>query len=254
MAKDLSVITLTRDHPEYVEALTENLRLVTPPGLEVERILVNNGAPRQRTTWDPVTKAAVQAGWKVVEPGYNASFSAGNNLGAKAAEGEYLLLLNDDAKLEPPALYRLWEAREKAEILGCLIVESNGQVNHAGTEIVDWPDHIGRGDPVENWWGQGVLRREAVTFACVLISAAWYAKLGGLDEAYVYSFEDTDLCVRTMVEGGRIAVHTGAIVNHDECGTRPRGGQNDVANARRYRELWLEKVPQIVERYRADGR
>lgn len=250
---DVSVLTLSRHKPDYVERLSDALdalNLGEDPPLEVERILVNNGAPRERTTWDPVTKLACQRGWVVIEPGYNASFSEGNNLAAQAAQGEYLLLLNDDAVPESEAVARLWSARDAAEVLGCLILQDDGTVNHAGTDVLPWPDHIGRGSSLADWL-PGLHDREAVTFACVLIRADWYAKLEGLDEGYVYSFEDVDFCLRTIANGGRVAVHLGAVVRHNECGTRPRGGTNDGTNAQRYRERWGETVAGIVERYRS---
>lgn len=190
----------------------------------------------------------------MIEPGYNTSFSEGNNLGATAARGEYLLLLNDDALPEPDALVELWNVRKRAEVIGCLIVQDDGRVNHAGTEVLDWPDHIGRGDSLEQWHSRGFHWRESVTFACALVRADWYEERGGLDEAYVYSFEDTDFCLRTLEAGGRVAVQLDAVVRHNECGTRPSGGTNDQANGARYRMLWSERVRPLVAAYRNEVR
>ena len=116
---DLNIITLTRQHPEYVERLSDCLDAQEGVGhLKIKRILVNNGPRKGLKQWDPSTRLALQRGWAVIEPGYNTSFSEGNNLGAKAATGDYLLLLNDDMVLEPDALARLWACREKASLVG----------------------------------------------------------------------------------------------------------------------------------------
>lgn len=252
MAADVSVLTLTRHHPEHVKRVTACLDAAqaAAPDLQVERILVNNGAPALRRTWDPVTKWAAAHRWAVAEPGYNTSYSEGNNLAARAASGRWLLLLNDDARFGPDLLARLWESRERAHVLGCLILHGDGTVNHAGTKLVPWPDHVGRHDPAARWRRNAVEAREAVTFACALVQAEWYRKLDGLDERYFYSFEDTDFCLRTLEAGGHVAVNLGAEVEHDECGTRERGGRNDVDNAAVYRAAWPEeKVRGTVAAY-----
>lgn len=247
---DLSILTLTRHRPDFVARLDDSIEraLRDFDHLKVQKLLVNNGANARRSGWDAVTHLAVKRNWGVIEPGYNTTFSAGNNLAAKAATGKSLLLVNDDVILSPESLQLLWEAREQAEVLGCLIVHASGTVNHAGAQVVPHPDHIGRHSSVEQW--RGVKPRQAVTFACVLIDAGWYNELGGLDERYVYSFEDTDFCMRTMQAGGRVAVQLDAVVTHDECGTRPRGGKNEQANAVIFSQTWPpDRVAEIVKRY-----
>lgn len=247
---DLSIITLSVTQP-YVEALTQDLAAAMPDlrGVEVERILINNAAGARRSTYHPMTKWAARNGWAVIEPGYNTSFSTGCNFGAKAASGDYLLLLNDDVRLGMSALGQLWAARGAADVVGCLICHADGTVNHAGTKLVPWPDHVGRGAAVSPAH-IGTVAREAVTFACALVTKEMWDRLGGLDERFHYSFEDTDFCLRVLEAGGRIACALGARVTHDECGTRERHGPRDRANAETYRELWpAEKVEQIVGKY-----
>ncbi len=249
---DLSIITLTRDHADYVGRLSDCLDAqVGVDQLTVERILVNNAVKKGAKEWDASTRLGIQRGWMVIEPGYNTSFSEGNNLGSKVATGEYIFLLNDDMVLEPEALSRLWAARERADLLGMLIMNTDGTVNFAGTSL--WPSshHIGRNDPREFHEADEVLRRDAITFAAAWMKAALYAELGGLDERYIYGWEDTDFSCKALDAGYTTAVVMNAVAIHDECGTRVRGdGGYFQNNANRYRTSWpKERIKALLERY-----
>jgi len=254
---DLSIITLTRDHPDYVTRLSDCLdaQVGLPEDLKVQRILVNNGPRKGLKEWDEGTRVGIARGWAVIEPGYNTSFSEGNNMGAKAATGEYLLLLNDDMVLEPEALGRLWASREKAHLVGMLILNTDGTVNFAGTGL--WPSshHIGRNDPRELHEEAAFYLREAITFAAAFMPAWLYAELGGLDERYIYGWEDTDFSCRVLDAGYTTGVCMDAVAIHDECGTRVRGdGGYYQNNFRMFKESWpRERIQALLERY-WDGR
>jgi GT2 family glycosyltransferase len=248
---DLTIITLTRQHPEYVERLSDCLDAQTGELPKVKRILVNNGPRKGLKEWDPSTRLGLERGWAVIEPGYNTSFSEGNNLGAKAARGEYLLLLNDDMVLEPEALARLWAAREKADLVGMLILNTDGTVNFAGTAL--WPSshHMLRNAPREDVEEDAFYRCEAVTGAAILLRKSLYDRLGGLDERYIYGWEDTDFCCRVLDSGGTIGVCMNAVAIHDECGTRVRGnGGYYRNNFELFTTTWPKpRIAALLERY-----
>lgn len=249
---DLSIITLTRQHPEYVERLSDCLDVqLGVPARAVERILVNNGPRKGLKEWDPSTSLGIRRGWAVIEPGYNTSFSEGNNLAAKAASGEYLWLLNDDMVLEPEALSRLWAARKKADLVGQLILNTDGTVNFAGTAL--WPSshHMLRNEPREEVEEDRFYRCEALTGASMLLRRSLYEHLGGLDERYIYGWEDTDFCCRALDSGYSIGVAMNAVAIHDECGTRVRGnGGYYKNNFQRFRSTWTkDRTEALLHRY-----
>lgn len=247
---DLSIITLTRDHADYVERLSSCLDR-QEGGLEVERILVNNAVKKGAKTWDPSTRLGIERGWLVVEPGYNTSFSEGNNMGSKVATSDYLLLLNDDMVLEPGALAALWAAREKALLIGMLIMNTDSTVNHAGTCLWPTPFHIGRNDPREFHEADTLMKCDAITFAAAFMRADWYDALGGLDERYIYGYEDTDFSCKSLDAGGTTAVAMNAIAIHDECGTRVRGdGGYHKNNSQLWRRTWPHlRLEALLARY-----
>lgn len=228
----ISILTLSRT-PSLVQDLSRALDACERP-TAIERLLIHPGSMN-------MTALALRQGWLVAEANAPYTFSSGNNLIAGAAQGSHLLLLNDDARPAPDCIARLWEARDQAEVLGTLIFHRSGTVNHAGS-LVDAgtlrTDHIGRHAPAEQWDRKDIPLRPAVTFACVLIRRDWWEKLGGLDERYVWGWEDTDFCLRTIEAGGSVRVDLGARVTHDECGTRPRNGPRDMDNYTLFHRLW----------------
>lgn len=242
---DVSLITLSRNMA-YFQRLAEALG-PDPDGLRTERVLVNN------SNHPALTAAGLRAGWLVVEPGYNTSFSAGNNLGARVTKAPELLLLNDDMIPAKDFLLNMVGRVTDADVLGCMLVHSNMTVNHAGTGFKKIPaglasDHLGRGRPLAEFAPTDVLV-PAVTFAAVRIRRALWDQLDGLDERYHYGFEDTDFCMRAIQAGARIRCRRFAVAVHDECGTRPRGSQDDYGNADMFQSTWLKLLPELLAGY-----
>jgi GT2 family glycosyltransferase len=245
---ELMIITLSRNQA-YFEQLDDCLAAqVSAPSSR--RFLINNSN-------DPrLTASALKRGWLVVEPGYNTSFSTGNNLAAKALDAygdgaRHLLLLNDDIRCEPPFLYELWRQRETADILGALLLHTDRTVNHAGSYVYEGGaiDHIGRGLDPEQYRGRCYLV-PAVTFAAALIYRGLWEKLGGLDERYYYGWEDADFCMRTLQAGGTIRCNGDAVAVHDECGTRSRTSPNNVTNYNLFLSAWQRQLPELLADYR----
>lgn len=241
---DLDILTLSKNERHF-EKLAADLNSQSAPCPSFERVLVNNsGHPG-------MTAAAMQAGWIVVEPGYNTSFSAGNNMAAKVGRAPWLLLLNDDIRPTMSFLQQLWRQRDTADIIGSLLLHTDGTVNHAGTSIGmrgARTDHIGRHQPAGQYVGTCPLV-PAVTFAAVMIERDLWERLGGLDERYYYGWEDTDFCLRAIRDGTTIRCCRDAVAIHDECGTRPRGSRQDQLNARVFVDTWRDIIPDLLASY-----
>jgi GT2 family glycosyltransferase len=253
MPPALSILTLTLNHPDYVERLSRALHGQDFPH-EFEKVLVNHGA-HGRDLIDPTTALAKGYGWRVLEPGSNGSYSSGNNLAAERARGEYVLLLNDDAIPEPDFLSQLWARREEVAIQGALLLHEDRTVNHAGVTFAPehpglpyWPRHLGRFDPEAKWRGRGLVRSDGVTFAAVMMQRSFFIA-HPLDEGYWYGFEDTDLCLRAMQNGARIGVNLNAVAIHGELGTRAGGRVQDKPNAERFGKRWSLELQAITAKH-----
>ncbi len=245
---DLGIITLSRTLT-YLERLLAYMpaAISALDGAAWRHIVVNNSNSME------LTAAALNGGALALEPGYNTTFSEGNNMAARAMpDAQWLLLLNDDVVPEPGFIGKLWDRREGCDVLGALLVHSNSTVNHAGTFIrPTLTDHLGRNEPREDWEQPDAVHCAAVTFAAVLVRRYTWDQLGGLDEGYRYGWEDTDFCLRVLERGGTIMCARDAVAVHDECGTRPRGGAVDVDNYRRFNMRWEGKVVGLLSDYQA---
>ena len=246
MGHDLTIITLSRNL-DYFNRLVEKLAL-QKDAPEFQGILVNNANSIK------LTAAASKAGWWVIEPGHNTTYAEGNNLAAKAAEGHWLLFLNDDAEPEAEWLAALWSHRKEATVVGSLLLNDDGTVNHAGTLVGGncHTDHIGRNAPPENFTGCPLT--PSVTFAAALVLAPTFHELGGLDEQFNYGYEDSDFCVRVLRAGGTVRCARDAVATHGECGTRPKHGPADETNRATFHRKWATSMRQILAQYCADAK
>ena len=250
----LAIVTLTKDRPDLIRDLSlcliPALRALPFPTV-VEKWLVQNGTDAE------TVPLAESYGWNVLAYGRNTSFSEGNNLAVKQTTTSHILLLNNDCLPgNPQTIAAMWEHREKP-IVGAFILQPGvGCVNHAGIAFIDsmitpgdlssfgiekhpldmCPVHIGRsGNPASFLEDRYV---SACTFAAVLIKRELWDALGGLDEAYHYSYEDIDFCLKALESGGvRCFIPRAAEFNHQECTTR-KPLETDKENFLYYRKKW----------------
>jgi GT2 family glycosyltransferase len=199
------------------------LEAVAAQTLPADRlIVVDNGSSdgsveHLRARWPAVELLALEQ---------NLGVAAGNNAGirrALEAGAEYVLLLNNDATMQPDVLARLhaalaaggaavWAATPK------IVYRSEpGRIWSAGGEMLWWKglakdrgtDQLDRGQ---------FDRQEMVDYAntcCLLVRAIAFARAGLMDEAYFMYFDDSDFCGRLQRAGGRIVYVPEALVRHD---------------------------------------
>lgn len=215
----VDVVVLSKDRPDLFAACVAH---VDAQGVPYQGWLVDNGT--DGTTAD----IARGHGWNVLSPGRNTGFSEGNNLAVAASSGDRVLLLNNDAYLQPGALRAMLGHDDG--IVGALITGSDGIVGHAGgTMYHGLPRHEGRGSRPERWACHPCIW---VTFAAVVLRREVLEDCP-FDEGFWYGFEDVDLCLRASAAGHRIVVCADALVVHDESQTRGRG-VGDAENQARF--------------------
>lgn len=207
---------------------------------------LNGSQPPKVVVWDNEGDAETKAICRefVVKRfggGANESFSAANNLAAQGTKGD-LLLLNNDVFLQPGCISAMQRARrEGANIVGAKLLYPQGVVQHYGIGFSrDYmPFHIGRGEAPDSPWCSQDRVVAATTFAAVLIERALWDSLGGLDEEYIYSYEDIDYCLRAREVGAVVGVACDAVAIHLESQTVGRS-DNDVRNWGIFAKKWLD--------------
>ena len=226
----LSIIVLSKDRPDLFEKCAASVPDV--PFLK-QKILMQHGQDEATPT------IAKRYGWKVVGNGKNNSFSFGNNFAVKHSWTSHLLLLNNDAVLLPGTLEALWDRRDHP-LIGTIILEPDGRVNHAGMGYYFkncMPLHYGRGQDASIYFEDRYT--PACTFAAVMIARKLWDDLNGLDEAYWYSYEDVDFCARAQERGVMTLIPHDARVVHEGCATR-NPEKVDPKNARIFATKWLD--------------
>ena len=184
------------------------------------------------------------------------NYSAVNNLGVKAAEGEYILLLNNDTQvitvnwMEELLMYA---QREDVGAVGAKLYYGDKTIQHAGV-VLGLGAHrtAGHSHYMQHRENLGYMGRlcyaqnvSAVTGACLMVSKELFEKAGGLDESFAISLNDVDFCIK-LREMGYLNVFTPfAELYHYESVSRGLDDQGEKAaryneESARFRERWKE--------------
>jgi glycosyltransferase involved in cell wall biosynthesis len=150
------------------------------------------------------------------------------NLGASAATGDLLLLLNDDIEILTPSwIERMAEHFEKPHvgIVGAKLLYTDETLQHVGVVHNNGsPDHVrryfARDDAGYFFSTCGVRNYSAVTGACMMVKAKTYRNVGGYSEDFAVSYNDVDFCLKVMRKGFSIVYAPAAELVHMESQSR----------------------------------
>jgi GT2 family glycosyltransferase len=250
---DLSIITPTFNHRDYIEALYQSLRAHST-GLAWEWFVADSG--------DDDTGAFLEG---LGDPRIRhvrvarMSYGAVNNELAARAQSPFLLFLNNDTRVTegwwqgPLSLLR----EPHIAIVGSVLSNVDGTLQSAGMGVCTRAPHSFNFVTLPRW-SQGLSGGwlvPAVTGACLFCARSAFAALGGFDHAFGGGYyEDTDLCLRAYASGRMIAVSATSHVVHKARGSLDvsRTFWNAIpANRHAFRERWnvvlrrLEGVGQL---------
>lgn len=197
----------------------------TPPATPHEVIVVDNGS-----TDGSLEAVRARASVQLIEAGRNLGFAAGNNLGIRASQGEFLLLLNSDTVVPPGALDRLVEvlrARPDVAVVGPRLIDGNGRAELSFGPMISPMAEIKqrrlvrgheRGLPEISSQVEAMTRQAGhpdwVSGACLLVRRADAEAVGLLDERYFMYTEDVDFCAALRDRGRRVFFAPDVEVTH----------------------------------------
>lgn len=249
----LSVIILSKDHPELVEkCIGSFLERTCLEGMEgqVEFIVVDNGSSPEncQKIRDFLESVEAQCRYRYHPMDFN--FSAMCNLGEREAQGEYVLLLNDDVEIIEKDWLRIMLGQAMMSgtgAVGAKLWYPEGEViQHAGvTNMHIGPSHkmVIFPDDRVYYYGHNTITYDmiAVTAACLLVRRALYEEVGGLDEEMAVSYNDVDFCFKLAEAGYRNVLRNDAVLLHHESASR---GADDISE-----EKWLRLIREKTNLY-----
>ncbi|MBI2301607.1 MAG: glycosyltransferase, partial [Armatimonadetes bacterium] len=165
---------------------------------------------------------------RVIEPGRNLGFAAGNNLGIEATEGDYTLLLNPDTVVRPGALAELLRvADERPEVAAWqpLLLYPDGRVQWSwgyrpGLWSELWLVLVWRKWVETAWWQararamRGSREVSGICLAALFVPRWVWERIGLLaTEPFMY-FEDADLSERLHQQGLSMRLVPETVVEH----------------------------------------
>ena len=186
------------------------------------------------------------------------NYSRINNLGVSKANGEYVLLLNNDTEvitLDWMEELLMYAQREDVGAVGAKLYYPDKTVQHAGV-VIGLGAHRTAGHThyrvsSNNLGYMGrlcyVQNMTAVTGACLMVKKKIYDELGGLDESFAVSLNDVDFCLRVRKAGYLNVFTPFAELYHYESASRGSDTEGERAaryneESERFREKWRKEL------------
>jgi GT2 family glycosyltransferase len=241
----VSIVILTALGPTHLEPCLSSLREQAYPRHLVEVIVVDNAS-----RVDPTPEAErLYPGVRVIRNATNLGFAGGNNVGAEAATGEWLVFLNDDTRVAADWLRELIET-----------VRQHG-ASAASSCVLDWSGRqIDFVEGAMNFQGKGfqlhygapsnslVPAERQMLFPCgcaMLVHRRAFMDAGEWDAATFAYYEDVELGWRLTLLGHTVWFAPRSIVYHRHHGTT--GGWPDPSRNRLYERNSLRLIYQLLD-------
>ena len=251
----VSIIIPNKDHTDDLEkCLCSVYDKSTYKNFEVIVVENNSTEPETFEYYDAAKEKYDNLKVITWEKGFN--YSAINNFAAKQANGEYILLLNNDIEVITHDWIEqmlMFAGREDVGAVGAKLYYDDDTIQHAGV-IVGLGGVAGHSHKYFDRNNPGFMARaviaqnlSACTAACLLVRKDVYDEVGGLDEGYAVAFNDIDFCMKIRKAGYLIVFTPFAEFYHYESKSR---GDEDTPEKRarfnsevfRFQERWGKEL------------
>jgi len=212
MNKDqiVSIIIVNYNGKDYLEKCLESLTKIDYKDYEI--ILVDNNSTDESIEFVKNTYPSIT----IIKLNKNYGFAEPNNIGAKNANGDLLLFLNNDTTVEPnfiTEMVKVLKQDPKIAICQSLLLKPNDEVDSSG----DFVDTLGRAYSTRKKLTD-VREILSARGAAMMVRKDSFWDLEGFDKNFFASYEDVDLCWRAWIWGYKVVLVPNSIVYH-------KGGQ-----------------------------
>lgn len=247
----VSVVVLSYGDPSWTLATLNSLldRGGHYPNMEI--IVVDNGSTQDSLKRIRSSIQHSAANISIIENGANLGFAGGNNVGIKAANGAYILLLNNDTYVAPGAIHAMVSHLERDPNIGVVGPLTNNIGNEARIEVSykDMSQMKRAARSVTTGYRGVSTELRVVAYFAAMFRAGDFEKFGLLSEEYGRGmFEDDDHCQVIRSLGYTCALAEDAFVHHHLSGTFSTIGDAEKRalfeqNRRKFEERWGPWIP-----------
>jgi GT2 family glycosyltransferase len=219
-----TIVIPTRDKSDLLRSCISSVRKLTEYP-ETEIIIVDNQSKETATISYLAELEA--SGVRVLRYNERFNYSAICNLAAENASGDYLCFLNNDTEvIRPDWLKCMVEHARQPEVgvVGAIMTFPHGRLQHMGValEYTGVAGHPGRLELSIDDVPDTCFEVSAVTFACAVVSAEKFKKLGGLNPEFPVAFNDVDFSIRSANAGYQNVLCVRSHLLHHESRSRKR--------------------------------
>lgn len=150
----------------------------------------------------------------------NVGFGSASNIGAKAANGDFLFFINPDSSLNPDSVEELLRAAKTYPLASGFnpkICDQSGRQNFKRRSVLL---------PKSKWMSKKYpsvdIQVPILSGAAIFIKKALFLKVSGFDEKIFLYHEDDDLSIRLKKEVGPLMYINNSIVTHIGGGSSSR--------------------------------
>jgi GT2 family glycosyltransferase len=250
----ISIIIPNKDHIEELKKCIESiLTLSTYTNYEII-VIENNSTEKETFNYYEQIKnnEKIDVYYRVGEFNY----SKINNFGAKQANGDYLLLLNNDIEVITPDWLQemlMYAQRKDVGAVGAKLYYPDETIQHGGVILGlggiagHAHKHFENDDP--GYFGRLLYAQNlsAVTAACLMVSKSKFKKVGGLNEEFKVAFNDVDFCMKLRkAEYLNVFTPFAKLYHHE---SKSRGYEDTSEKQKRFdgevnlfQRLWTEEL------------
>lgn len=254
----ISIVIANKDHVEDLSRCVQSIiEKSTYDNYEIV-IVENNSETKEIFEYYEKLEKDYPEKIKIVNFEGKFNYSKVNNLGVSCAEGEYILLLNNDTEvitgnwMEELLMYA---QRKDVGVVGAKLYYPDRTIQHAGI-VIGLGAHRTAGhthykQPGQNLGYMGRLcyaqNVTAVTGACFMVKKEHYDMVGGLTEEFEISLNDVDFCLKLRQHGLLNVFTPFAELYHHESISRGLDDQGEKAKrynaeAALFRDKWKEQL------------
>ena len=218
--KKVSIITVNFNHSHVTDELLDSITLKNTYS-NIEIIVVDNGS-----TINPIPV------WKQKYPyvtyirsDINTGFAGGNNIGIKAATGDYLFLVNNDTEFTDGLLEKLvvtLDANSNAAMVSQKICyyDKPTMLQYVGYTEMNYftgrNSQIGQFETDDGQYNYLTGKTGFAHGAAMLVTRAAIDKVGLMAENFFLYYEELDWCARMKHAGFDILVNLDTLIYHKE--------------------------------------